>query len=64
MDQRKKDQKHIKEARNNDLVPLFADNTDLPIALVSKSASEHTKRIILAIWQKECNDGLSTELIK
>ena len=54
----------LKDARQNDLVPLFADNTDLPIALVSKSASEHTKRIILAIWQKECNDGLSTELIK
>ena len=53
----------LKDARQNDLVPLFADNTDLPIALVSKSASEHTKRIILAIWQKECNDELSTEII-
>ena len=53
----------LKDARHNDLVPLFADNTDLPIALVSKSASEHTKRIILAIWQKECNDELSTEII-
>ena len=63
MDQRKKEQKHIKDARQNDLVPLFADNTDLPIALVSKSASQHTKNIILAIWQKECNDELSTEII-
>ena len=63
MDQRKKDQKHIKDARQNDLVPLFADNTDLPIALVSKSASQHTKNIILAIWKKECNDRLSTEII-
>ena len=63
MDKRKKDQKHIKDARNNDLVPLFADNTDLPIALVSKSASQHTKNIILAIWKKECNDRLSTEII-
>ena len=52
-----------KDARNNDLVPLFAENTDLPIALVSKSASEHTKKIILAIWKKECNDRLSTEII-
>lgn len=63
MDQRKKEQKHIKDARHNDLVPLFADNTDLPIALVSKSASQHTKNIILAIWQKECNDSLSNEII-
>jgi len=63
MDKRKKDQKHIKDARNNDLVPLFADNTDLPIALVNKSASQHTKNIILAIWQKECNDALSNEII-
>jgi len=47
----------------NDLLPLYADQSDLPIALVSKSASQHTKNIILAIWQKECNDGLSTELI-
>ena len=52
-----------KDARHNDLVPLFADNTDLPIALVSKSASQHTKNVILAIWQKECNDELSTEII-
>ena len=52
-----------KDARHNDLVPLFADNTDLPIALVSKSASQHTKNVILAIWKKECNDGLSTEII-
>jgi len=63
MDKRKKDQKHIKDARNNDLVPLFADDSELPIAMVSKSASQHTKNIILAIWQKECNDGLSTEII-
>ena len=48
----------------NDLLPLYADQSDLPIALVSKSASQHTKNIILAIWKKECNDGLSTELIK
>ena len=54
--------KRCKDA-SNDLVPLYADNTDLPIALVSKSASQHTKDIILAIWKKECNDGLSTELI-
>ena len=47
----------------NDLLPLYADQSDLPIALVSKSASQHTKNIILAIWKKECNDGLSTELI-
>ena len=53
----------LKDARHNDLVPLFADNTDLPIALVSKSASQHTKNVILAIWKKECNDGLSTEII-
>ncbi len=52
-----------KDARHNDLVPLFADDSELPIAMVSKSASEHTKRIILAIWQKECNDELSTEII-
>lgn len=51
------------DARNNDLVPLFADDSELPIALVSKSASQHTKKIILAIWQKECNDELSTEII-
>ena len=63
MEKRKKEQKHIKDARKNDLVPLFADNTDLPIALVSKSASQHTKNIILAIWKKECNDRLSTEII-
>ena len=63
MDKRKKDQKHIKDARNNDLVPLFADDSELPIAMVSKSASQHTKNIILAIWKKECNDGLSTEII-
>ena len=63
MDKRKKDQKHIKDARNNDLVPLFADNSELPIAMVNKSASQHTKNIILAIWKKECNDGLSTEII-
>jgi len=54
----------LKDARHNDLVPLFADGSELPIALVSKSASQHTKNIILAIWQKECNDELSTELIK
>ena len=53
--------KGIKDA--TDLVPLYADNTDLPIALVSKSVSQHTKNVILAIWKKECNDGLSTELI-
>jgi hypothetical protein len=53
----------LKDARQNDLVPLFADNTDLPIAMVSKSASQHTKNIILAIWQKECNAELSTEII-
>ena len=51
----------IKDAAS--LIPLYADKTELPIALVSKSASEHTKRIILAIWQKECNDELSTEII-
>ena len=61
MDQRKKEQKHIKDA--TDLVPLYADQSDLPIAMVSKSASQHTKNIILAIWQKECNDELSTEII-
>ena len=52
-----------KDARHNDLVPLYADHTQLPIAMVSKSASQHTKNIILAIWQKECNDELSTEII-
>ena len=52
-----------KDARHNDLVPLYDDHTQLPIALVSKSASEHTKKIILAIWEKECNDELSTEII-
>ena len=52
-----------KDARHNDLVPLYDDHTQLPIALVSKSASQHTKNIILAIWQKECNDELSTEII-
>ena len=46
-----------------DLVPLYADKTELPIAMVSKSASQHTKNVILAIWEKECNDRLSTELI-
>ena len=46
-----------------DLVPLYADKTELPIAMVSKSASQHTKNVILAIWKKECNDRLSTELI-
>tara|TARA_R100000278_G_scaffold2224_1_gene4292 strand:+ start:17 stop:217 length:201 start_codon:yes stop_codon:yes gene_type:complete len=56
--------KRCKDARQNDLVPLFADDSELPIALVSKSASQHTKNIILAIWKKECNDGLSTELIQ
>jgi len=40
----------IKDAKT--LIPFYADNTDLPIAMVSKSASEHTKKIILAIWQK------------
>ena len=54
--------KRCKDA-SNDLVPLFADDSELPIAMVSKSASQHTKNIILAIWQKECNDGLSTEII-
>jgi len=63
MDQRKKEQNHIKDARDNDLVPLYADQSDLPIALVSKSASQHTKDIILAIWKKECNDALSNEII-
>ena len=53
----------LKDARHNDLVPLFADDSELPIAMVSKSASQHTKNIILAIWQKECNDELSTEII-
>lgn len=53
--------KEIKDAKT--LIPLYADNTDLPIALVSKSASQHTKDVILAIWKKECNDGLSTEII-
>ena len=48
----------------NDLVPLFADDSELPIAMISKSASQHTKNVILAIWEKECNDGLSTELIQ
>ena len=48
----------------NDLVPLFADDSELPIAMISKSASQHTKNVILAIWKKECNDGLSTELIQ
>jgi len=52
-----------KDARHNDLVPLYDEHTQLPIALVSKSASQHTKNIILAIWQKECNDELSTEII-
>ena len=54
-----------KESRKDatDLVPLYADKTELPIAMVSKSASQHTKNVILAIWKKECNDGLSTELI-
>lgn len=55
--------KRCKDA-SNDLVPLFADDSELPIAMVSKSASQHTKNIILAIWKKECNDGLSTELIQ
>ena len=63
MEKRKKEQKHIKDARKNDLVPLYAANTHHPIALVSKSASQHTKNIILAIWKKECNDRLSTEII-
>ena len=52
-----------KDARHNDLVPLFADHTKLPIALVSKSASQHTKDIILAIWEKECNDDLNSKII-
>ncbi len=52
-----------KDARHNDLVPLYADHTQLPIAMISKSASEHTKKIILAIWEKECNDDLSNEII-
>ena len=55
--------KRHKDARHNDLVPLFADDSELPIAMVSKSASQHTKNIILAIWKKECNDELSTEII-
>ena len=63
MDQRKKDQKHNKDARNNNLVPLYAANTHHPIALVSKSASQHTKNIILAIWKKECNDDLNSKII-
>jgi len=46
-----------------DLVPLYADQSELPIAMVSKSASQHTKNVILALWQKECNDELSTEII-
>ena len=53
--------KGIKDA--TDLVPLYADKTELPIAMVSKSASQHTKNVILAIWKKECNDELSTEII-
>ena len=53
--------KGIKDAA--DLVPLYADNTELPIAMVSQSASQHTKNVILAIWKKECNDELSTEII-
>ena len=61
MDQLKKDEQHIKDA--TELVPLYVDNSELPIAMVSKSASQHTKKIILAIWKKECNDELSTELI-
>ena len=61
MDQLKKDQKHIKDAV--ELVPLYADNSELPIAMVSKSVSQHTQSIILAIWKKECNDELSTEII-
>ena len=52
-----------KDARHNDLVPLYDDHTQLPIALVSKSASQHTKDIILAIWEKECNHELSIEII-
>ena len=51
----------IKEAAI--LIPLYADKTQLPIAMISKSASQHTKNVILAIWKKECNDGLSTEII-
>ena len=51
----------IKDAAS--LMPLYADNTELPIALVSKSASQHTKNIILAIWKKECNDDLSNDII-
>ena len=51
----------IKDAAS--LIPLYADKTQLPIALVSKSASQHTKNVILAIWKKECNDGLSTKII-
>ena len=54
--------KRCKDA-SNDLVPLYADDSELPIAMVSKSASQHTKNIILAIWQKECNDSLSNEII-
>ena len=53
--------KGIKDAKT--LIPLYADKTQLPIAMVSKSASQHTKNVILAIWKKECNDGLSTEII-
>ena len=53
--------KGIKDAKT--LIPLYVDNTDLPIALVSKSVSQHTKNVILAIWKKECNDELSTEII-
>ena len=53
----------LNDARNNDLVPLVADNAELPIALVSKSASQHTKNIILAIWKKECNDDLNSKII-
>ena len=51
----------IKDAKT--LIPLYAENTELPIAMVSKSASQHTKNVILAIWKKECNDELSTEII-
>ena len=54
--------KRCKDA-GNDLVPLFADDSELPIAMVSKSASQHTKNIILAIWKKECNDDLNSKII-
>ena len=53
--------KETKDAKT--LISFYADNSDLPIAMVSRSASQHTKNVILAIWKKECNDELSSEII-